>query len=115
MRHFKNLAILVKQKRMAHPQKYSQAELSDLLGYKNGQFISNVERSLCHLPFKILPKVCDVLSISGTEIKDAMLKDYAETIEYYLSQSSKSQSVKMNNEAPATWATGISGESSVTH
>lgn len=115
MRHFKNLAILVKQKRMAHAQKYSQAELSDLLGYKNGQFISNVERSLCHLPFKILPKVCEVLNISGPEIKDAMLKDYAETIEYYLSQTPKSQASKMNSEATNVWATGANTESNVTH
>jgi hypothetical protein len=115
MRHFKNLAILVKQKRMAHPQKYSQAELSDLLGYKNGQFISNVERSLCHLPFKILPKVCEVLNINGVEIKDAMLKDYAETIEYYLSQSPKTHIIKDSDETMTTWATDANMENNVTH
>jgi len=99
MRHFKHLAELVKKKRIAHPQKYSQAELSDLLGYKNGQFISNVERSLCHLPFKILPKVCEVLTISGDEVKDAMLQDYAETIDFYLSQTPKAHISKTTDKA----------------
>lgn len=115
MRHFKHLAILVKNKRMAHPQKYSQAELSDMLGYKNGQFISNVERSLCHLPFKILPKVCEVLSIEGNEIKDAMLKDYAETIEFYLNQSPKVHMSKIQDEGTTTWATGADMNSDVSH
>ncbi len=115
MRHFKHLAILVKNKRMAHPQKYSQAELSDMLGYKNGQFISNVERSLCHLPFKILPKVCEVLNIEGNEIKDAMLKDYAETIEYYLNQSPKAHVSKLSDDSMTTWATGAEMNNSVTH
>ena len=115
MRHFKNLAILVKNKRMAHPQKYSQAELSDMLGYKNGQFISNVERSLCHLPFKILPKVCEVLNIDGHDIKEAMPKDYAETIEYYLHQSPKAHVSKATDDTMTTWATGSNSDNTITH
>lgn len=84
MRHFKHLAHLVKKKRLAHPEQYSQTQLSFKLGYKNGQFISNVERALCHLPFKILPQVCEVLNIAPEELKEAMLKDYEATISYYL-------------------------------
>jgi len=95
MRHFKNLAHLVKKKRLAHPQSLSQTDLSEKLGYKNGQFISNVERSLCHLPFKILPQVCEVLLISPEELKEAMLKDYESTIEYYLAN----KNVDENNAA----------------
>ena len=48
-------------KRINHPKGYSQSELSHLLGYKNGQFISNVERALCNIPLKMLGKVSEVL------------------------------------------------------
>ena len=53
MRCFKNIAELIKTKRLQHPKGYSQSELSHLLGYKNGQFISNVERALCNIPFSV--------------------------------------------------------------
>ena len=63
MRCFKNIAQLIKTKRLHHPKSYSQSELSHLLGYKNGQFISNVERALCNVPLKMLGKVSEVLAI----------------------------------------------------
>ncbi len=53
MRCFKNIAKLIRTKRLQHPKAYSQSELSHLLGYKNGQFISNVERALCNIPLKV--------------------------------------------------------------
>jgi len=42
MRSFKHIAQLIRTKRINHPKNYSQSDLSVLLGYKNGQFISNV-------------------------------------------------------------------------
>ena len=74
------MARLIKQKRTGHPKSYSQSELSNLLGYKNGQFISNVERSLCSIPLKMLTKVSEILDIAHDEIKSAMLKDQEQTI-----------------------------------
>ena len=91
MRHFKHLAELVKKKRIAHPQKYSQAELSDLLGYKNGQFISNVERGLCNVPLKMMKKISEVLDISAEDIKSAILKDHEETLTNYFNKSATSK------------------------
>lgn len=84
MRNFSHIAALVKRKRLAHPRHLSQSDLSALLGYKNGQFISNVERALCNIPFKMIGKVCEVLDISAEEIKLAMMKDHEETIDLYL-------------------------------
>lgn len=84
MRCFKNIAQLIRTKRMNHPKGYSQSELSHLLGYKNGQFISNVERALCNIPLKMLRKVSEVLDISPEELKTAILKDQEETLNNYL-------------------------------
>lgn len=84
MRCFKNIALLIRTKRMAHPKGYSQSELSHLLGYKNGQFISNVERALCNIPLKMLGRVSEVLDIPAEDLKDAILKDHEETLNNYL-------------------------------
>ncbi len=84
MRCFKNIAQLIRTKRMNHPKGYSQSELSHLLGYKNGQFISNVERALCNIPLKMLKKVSEVLDIAPEELKNAILKDQEETLNNYL-------------------------------
>ncbi len=84
MRCFKNIAQLIRTKRMNHPKGYSQSELSHLLGYKNGQFISNVERALCNIPLKMLRRVSEVLDISPEELKGAILKDQEETLNNYL-------------------------------
>ena len=54
------------------------------LSYKNGQFISNVERALCNIPLKMLTRVCDILNITSAELKDAMLADYRETLDNFL-------------------------------
>jgi len=84
MRCFKSIAKLIRTKRLQHPKGYSQSELSHLLGYKNGQFISNVERALCNVPLKMLSKVTEVLDIHPTELKAAILQDHESTLNNYL-------------------------------
>ena len=84
MRSFEHIAKLIKDNRVAHAKKYSQTDLSTLLGYKNGQFISNVERGLCSIPLKMLSKVCHILQINREEMKMAIIKDYDRTIELHL-------------------------------
>ena len=84
MRCFKNIAQLIRTKRLQHPKGYSQSELSHLLGYKNGQSISNVERALCNIPLKMLVRVSEVLDIDSGELKRAILKDHEETLDNYL-------------------------------
>lgn len=84
MRCFNNIAKLIRQKRINHPKAFSQSELSQLLGYKNGQFISNVERALCNIPLKMLTKVSEVLDIPQTDLKSAILLDHEITISNYL-------------------------------
>lgn len=101
MRSFKNIAALIRTKRINHPKNYSQSDLSLLLGYKNGQFISNVERGLCNVPLKMMKKISEVLDIPGDEIKVAILKDHEETLTNYFNkgQATKSAaSVEINHE-----------------
>lgn len=106
LRSFDNISKLIKQKRLSHPKGYSQSELSALLGYKNGQFISNVERALCNIPFKMLNKVCSILDISEQELKDAILKDYEETIDNHFN-SEKAEETMPEGAVFAT-ATSVS-------
>jgi transcriptional regulator with XRE-family HTH domain len=87
MRSFKNIAALVRAKRIGHPKNYSQADLSLLLGYKNGQFISNVERGLCNVPLSMMTKISEALSITPEELKAAMLKDHSDTLTGYFNES----------------------------
>jgi transcriptional regulator with XRE-family HTH domain len=89
MRSFDNIAKLIKNKRVNHPKGYSQSELSSLLGYKNGQFISNVERALCNVPLKMLGRVSEVLDINPDDLKRAIMSDLDNTLENYFKQSSK--------------------------
>ena len=84
MRCFYHVANLVRTKRVNHPQKYSQSELSRSLGYRSGQFISNVERALCSIPLKMLKRASEVLDICPEELKQAILKDQEETLNGYL-------------------------------
>lgn len=95
MRTFKNIATLVRSKRIGHPKNYSQSDLSLLLGYKNGQFISNVERGLCNVPLKMMKKISEVLDINPEELKTAILKDHEETLTNYFNKAVSAKKVSM--------------------
>ena len=104
MRCFRSIAKLIKAKRLGHPKGYSQSELSHLLGYKNGQFISNVERALCNIPLKMLRRVSEVLDIPTQDLKQAILDDHEKTLENYLNVGKSSEgleSEKSQGEKPA--------------
>lgn len=88
-RCFENIAKLIRDRRTSHPKGYSQSELSHLLGYKNGQFISNVERALCNVPLKMLRRVSEVLDIQPTELKGAILKDQESTLNNFLESAAR--------------------------
>lgn len=112
MRCFKNIAQLIRTKRMNHPKGYSQSELSHLLGYKNGQFISNVERALCNIPLKMLRKVSEVLDITSEELKAAILRDQEETLNNYLyniKPTAKKEKTVEGNPATHTSSYGATG------
>lgn len=103
MRTFKNIADLIKNNRLKHPKKYSQSELSNALGYRNGQFISNVERGLCSIPLKGISKVSEILDIPQEEVKAAILKDFEATLDKYISTNQ----VDRTKKATTTTLSGI--------
>ncbi|MAX67006.1 MAG: helix-turn-helix transcriptional regulator [Bacteriovoracaceae bacterium] len=113
MRCFKNIAQLIRTKRLEHPKAYSQSELSNLLGYKNGQFISNVERALCNIPLKMLVKVSDVLDIDPQDLKTAILKDHEETLNNHLKINQSAQVKELHSNSKATES--VSQSSSVAY
>ena len=88
-RCFTHIAKLIRDKRVSHPKNYSQSELSQLLGYKNGQFISNVERALCNIPLKMLTRVCEILNVSPVDLKEAMLLDHQQTLDNFLEMGAR--------------------------
>lgn len=69
---------LIKRKRMT--LKLSQKELSEVLGFNNSQFISNVERGLANLPPKHFNAVAKKLKIPLSEFIRTALEDYADEI-----------------------------------
>lgn len=95
MKHFGNIAQLVKDARQNHPKGYSQSELSYAMGYKNGQFISNIERGLCSTPLKSLYKLSSVLGIDREVLKEAIIKDMGETLDYYLAKEEVEERIDM--------------------
>jgi transcriptional regulator with XRE-family HTH domain len=71
---FPRIAKLCREARAKTP--WSQTDVSMKMGWKNGQFMSNIERGLCSLPSKYLMKFCDVLKIPVENVIDAMVEDY---------------------------------------
>lgn len=96
MRSFKNIAFLIRTKRINHPKNYSQSDLSLLLGYKNGQFISNVERGLCNVPLKMMKKISEVLDILPHDIKTAILKDHEETLTNFFNKTQVKKNIAVD-------------------
>ena len=82
---FTHISRVVKTAREQHPKKYSQAELSHLMGYMNGQFISNVERALCSVPIKKVADLCLHLNLNSDTIKEAMMMDFSESFDMVVS------------------------------
>lgn len=76
---FKNIAKLVREKRVGHPKGYSQSEISKFLGDKDGHVISNIERGLCDVPEIYISEICNILGISESEMREARRLDQEES------------------------------------
>lgn len=67
---------LIKETREGKNPVFSQSKLSSELGYRNGQFISNVERGICSIPLDKVAKVANVLGLDSNSLRDALVEDY---------------------------------------
>ena len=86
MRTFKNIATLVKNKRIEHPENLSQMELSNLLGFKCDRLISNIEKAECNVPLKVMPKLSQILNIDKDDFIQAVLADHDESLDNYFNK-----------------------------
>jgi transcriptional regulator with XRE-family HTH domain len=112
-RSFNGIANLVKKYRLEHSDKLSQVELSNLLGYKNGQFISNVERGICAIPLKALKDLIRILSIPEDQLLSAMVKDYEQTVVNHLRGTSSGSDYINGSQSTAAPASSDFSSSSV--
>lgn len=76
-RTFSNIARLVKIYRLE--ENLSQVQLSEKLGYKNGQYVSNVERGLCGIPATKVNLLSYLIRVPRERIVDAMVQDFKDT------------------------------------
>lgn len=73
LKKFKNVGDLCRHNRVK--KKLSQSDLAKSLGFKNGQFISNVERFICSIPAKKAKLFCDILEVDYNLFKMLYLLD----------------------------------------
>lgn len=76
---FKNIAEVIRVKRTAAG--ISQQDLSGLIGYKNGQFVSNVERGLCSIPQEKIYLIAGLIKAEPQELMTAIAKDFTDHME----------------------------------
>lgn len=56
----------------------SQGQLAKLLGYKTGQYISNIERGTCGLPPHKIKLAAAILKVDSKVIRCAIIQDFNE-------------------------------------
>ena len=78
-RQFRRVAELIRTSRAR--KGLSQTDLSRTIGYRNGQFISNVERAMCSIPSSKINVLSEILDVHVDLFTTAMVEDYKETIE----------------------------------
>ena len=76
---FYHVAQLVRERRLHNH--LSQCGLASILGYKNGQFVSNIERGLCNLPYKSMEAFCKATNTEPRYLKSRMLQDEFDYLE----------------------------------
>jgi transcriptional regulator with XRE-family HTH domain len=89
MKSFKNIATLIRTKRQASTEKLSQTDLAAILGYSNGQFISNVERGLCSIPLEKSVLIIKTLKITKEELVAALSNDCHDTVSLFVKNDSE--------------------------
>jgi len=75
MNKFPNIAKVVRENRVRVG--VSQTDLSNQLGYKNGQFVSNVERGLCSINHKKIDKLSKIIGAEPDDVRMAIIQDVA--------------------------------------
>ena len=77
-RSFKCISNLVRNGRLKSG--ITQIQLAEKLGFKNSQFISNIERAKSSIPEDSIKGLSRALNISKFDIIEAMTSDYRNTL-----------------------------------
>lgn len=75
---FKEVGKLVKKRRLELD--LNQDNISFVLGYKNGQSLSNIERGLCSVPKHKIKELASELKVEPEFIAWAMIADFSQHI-----------------------------------
>jgi hypothetical protein len=75
LKFYHNLGKLIREKRLKHPKKFTQAEISKFLGDPEGHLISDIERGLRDIPVEVIAELRNVLGITQEEIELARHSD----------------------------------------
>jgi transcriptional regulator with XRE-family HTH domain len=62
----------------------SQSQLAKMLGYKNAQYISNIERGMCAFPYEAIVKTCEIIGLNVESLKLSIVQDHIETIDNFI-------------------------------
>jgi len=80
----------------------SQNDLAKHLGYKNGQFVSNIERGICSIPPERVAAAAKKLGIQQQEIINAAVKDfeinYSNEVKTMVLYPYQTEAIKLNKE-----------------
>jgi transcriptional regulator with XRE-family HTH domain len=74
LKQFYQLGSFVKNRRLQLG--LTQIQLSNLMGYKSGQLVSNLERGLSGIPFEKVGLMASILKVSNDTIIDQMVEDF---------------------------------------
>lgn len=80
-----NLFIKLKREKIL----MSQKELGLKLGYRNGQYISNMERGMCPVPLEKLDKIIYLLKLNPNEVIDIIQEDHLSYLKTLLFDKSR--------------------------
>lgn len=74
-------------KKIRRESRLTQAELTAMLGMRNGQYVSNMERGLAKIPAKYVGFLCKKFNIDKNEIIEAIVEDERRRITYETEKS----------------------------
>lgn len=80
--------------------KISQHYLAKELGYKNGQFISNVESGKCTFPSSKIPRLAFLTSHPKESFKQALIRDFHHRIEVECGDKEPLSGMKIEDNYP---------------
>lgn len=104
--HQKTFGGYLKEKRQERG--LSQNKVGRLLGYSNGQIVSNWEREECHPPLRQLKEIARLYQIENRELLHRLVQEHEKVIEQKLFQNIRRKNARNGLRSSATKRRGRS-------